>query len=157
MLVFKKTIQKKAPRPGFEPGSKAPEASRMSTTLPRHYATMSMSGSRFHTNNVTSRNKTRDRWKIMRSIKLWKPGIKVRVFSHLAIRIIKINKLGLTLRNAYERAFAPGPKKSLKKEFFWRSALGGKSCRTGSLRNAGPDDVVISDDVCIIYAPVRWL
>ena len=24
-----------APRPGFEPGSKAPEASRMSTTLPR--------------------------------------------------------------------------------------------------------------------------
>ncbi len=24
------------PRPGLEPGSKAPEASRMSTTLPRH-------------------------------------------------------------------------------------------------------------------------
>lgn len=29
------TKNEKAPRPGFEPGSKAPEASRMSTTLPR--------------------------------------------------------------------------------------------------------------------------
>ena len=28
------------PRPGFEPGSKAPEASRMSTTLPRHLFTL---------------------------------------------------------------------------------------------------------------------
>ena len=56
-------MQKKAPRPGFEPGSKAPEASRMSTTLPRHYATMSMSGSRFHTNNVVASIKSLDKWK----------------------------------------------------------------------------------------------
>jgi hypothetical protein len=32
----KTDLKKKTPRPGFEPGSKAPEASRMSTTLPRH-------------------------------------------------------------------------------------------------------------------------
>jgi hypothetical protein len=32
--------EKGAPRPGFEPGSKAPEASRMSTTLPRHVFTL---------------------------------------------------------------------------------------------------------------------
>ena len=30
------TQNRKTPRPGFEPGSKAPQASRMSTTLPGH-------------------------------------------------------------------------------------------------------------------------
>jgi hypothetical protein len=33
-------VKRDTPRPGFEPGSKAPEASRMSTTLPRHYLTV---------------------------------------------------------------------------------------------------------------------
>jgi hypothetical protein len=40
------------PRPGFEPGSKAPEASRMSTTLPRHLVNHVHGDSRFHTNNT---------------------------------------------------------------------------------------------------------
>ena len=73
MVIFYRTkgarekigIKQKTPRPGFEPGSKAPEASRMSTTLPRHYVNHVHGDLRFHTNNIVKGIKGLEQPKMM--------------------------------------------------------------------------------------------
>jgi hypothetical protein len=49
-------LKDQTPRPGLEPGSKAPEASRMSTTLPRHVHFALVA--KYHINNAMQANKT---------------------------------------------------------------------------------------------------